>query len=478
MFFVRRRFFQVASILVFLAIFFYAPGYLSADDDQELKESFTNILPEYSQLIPSIIKVNTFIRKYTAQFDGFTFGISSGFSNHSAADDEEGMVTQRMAVNIETACTKGFYPNKLDFNSGVNFLFLGNTISEDVTSLHLSYDRHLLPCLESFACINRSSNSYMGIKQRYEIGGGLKLEFEFGFRCRARKNEFKNFKYHKKVLDKKQTGTDFFKELEEKKIENFKKIGYFYKLTNDLSVLSNEKNPLEKIIKKYEKKVTKNSKNGTQAYIEFIKGIKEAFKPQKKWEKIEEENRELIEYVNEEKTKAEKKEEEITALSGELERLRRKANEIKWAFKKKYAFLGFGVLFSLMKDIETAEIDLNEGNSEAEPQIEILPPAQSYRCVIRPNITLQLSESLFFRSDCYYKFPYNFKEMKDYRINWNNQLLFKLPTNSKWANDFYLSLEYRIHYDNDPPSYDLGANNYLYARDKYSELLFNIKVVF
>jgi hypothetical protein len=53
-------------------------------------------------------------------------------------------------------------------------------IQEDVTSLKISYDYHTTHQLEYFAFAERFSDNFLSIQQRYEVGFGARVGFEFG----------------------------------------------------------------------------------------------------------------------------------------------------------------------------------------------------------------------------------------------------------------------------------------------------------
>ena len=51
---------------------------------------------------------------------------------------------------------------------------------EQLQSVRAAYETHLLPSLEGYAFMERFQDSFMSIAERYEVGGGLKFEWEVG----------------------------------------------------------------------------------------------------------------------------------------------------------------------------------------------------------------------------------------------------------------------------------------------------------
>jgi len=75
--------------------------------------------------------------------------------------------------------SKGEYPRQLRFKEKSDIEFEDNKINEDVTMLLLNYDYYIAPSIEVYAFLERFKDSYMGIKNRYEIGFGALCEIAF-----------------------------------------------------------------------------------------------------------------------------------------------------------------------------------------------------------------------------------------------------------------------------------------------------------
>lgn len=106
---------------------------------------------------------------------GYTLSASAGFAGDSAGTSD------RSKANINTEFSAGQYPSQLRVSAGASLDFTdsetdGRKFSEDVTSILMNYDYYFDPHWESFAFIERFSDTFMQIDQRYEVGSGIKYE--------------------------------------------------------------------------------------------------------------------------------------------------------------------------------------------------------------------------------------------------------------------------------------------------------------
>jgi hypothetical protein len=80
-------------------------------------------------------------------------------------------------LNLDASLSKSIYPSDLRFKAGTSVLYRNNVLQEDVTILVMNFDYYFKPWLETYAFVERFSDTYLSLKERYEVGGGLKLEF-------------------------------------------------------------------------------------------------------------------------------------------------------------------------------------------------------------------------------------------------------------------------------------------------------------
>lgn len=71
----------------------------------------------------------------------------------------------------------GWYPRQIRVRSGASFQLRDGELEEDLTRLLFTYKQYWRPSFETFVFAERFSDSFMSIDQRWEIGGGVKLEW-------------------------------------------------------------------------------------------------------------------------------------------------------------------------------------------------------------------------------------------------------------------------------------------------------------
>jgi hypothetical protein len=81
-------------------------------------------------------------------------------------------------VAAELDMAKGVYPRRLAFRMGTDVTYKNSKLDEQVRSILANYDYHVLPELETYGFVERFTDTFMGVDDRYEIGGGLKFEHE------------------------------------------------------------------------------------------------------------------------------------------------------------------------------------------------------------------------------------------------------------------------------------------------------------
>ncbi|MEM8556696.1 MAG: hypothetical protein AAGG50_02525 [Bacteroidota bacterium] len=88
-----------------------------------------------------------------------------------ASDATENRSLYRLAVGV--SLDRGSYPGEINLSAATDVTLQDGTARENVSSLTLSYDHHLSPSFETYAFVKRDTDNFLGIDQRYEIGGGL-----------------------------------------------------------------------------------------------------------------------------------------------------------------------------------------------------------------------------------------------------------------------------------------------------------------
>lgn len=135
---------------------------LSRDD----RRSLATFLQNYSSQL-SILDRN-------AKGDPRTASLSFSFSGDDSRD--------RSQYNIGTGIeiSDDAFPNRMTFKTKSDVQIQDGKLIEDVSTVTSNYNAYLQPWLEAFGFIERFSDTYLGIDQRYEVGPGLKLDIVFG----------------------------------------------------------------------------------------------------------------------------------------------------------------------------------------------------------------------------------------------------------------------------------------------------------
>ncbi|MCK4782350.1 MAG: hypothetical protein KAV87_01265 [Desulfobacteraceae bacterium] len=131
-------------------------------EDQEWKEKF-NMIEKY------IEKLN----KTDKELQQLNLSVEAGFDGHRAGEEN------LYKLNSEIEIAKGVYPSAFRFRAGTSVQLKNNDWQEEVTSLMVNYDYHFKPWLEVYGFVERFSDSYLSIKHRYEVGGGIMTELDF-----------------------------------------------------------------------------------------------------------------------------------------------------------------------------------------------------------------------------------------------------------------------------------------------------------
>ncbi|MDC7994833.1 hypothetical protein [Altibacter sp. HG106] len=76
---------------------------------------------------------------------------------------------------VSAEASRGFFPGEFEFESSLNVQVRDGVFIENLSTLAMSYDHHIGNELqyEFYSFIRRSSNNFLNIDQRYEVGVGL-----------------------------------------------------------------------------------------------------------------------------------------------------------------------------------------------------------------------------------------------------------------------------------------------------------------
>lgn len=100
----------------------------------------------------------------------------NGITQFGFAGDKTG-ATSLYKINGGIAVSRGYYPDKFEFATDMGLVINNGVFSENVSNVFITFD-HSLPTgdslfLENYMVMTRFSDEFLGIDQRYELGGGF-----------------------------------------------------------------------------------------------------------------------------------------------------------------------------------------------------------------------------------------------------------------------------------------------------------------
>jgi hypothetical protein len=120
----------------------------------------------------------TRLRQYIEDEDNqFSGNVSFGFNSQESKRDNFFVISTGIDLSKDT------YPFKFDLSSGIQAQIQNGDLDETVSNLSISFDYNISEeslITQSYVFLNGSNNSYLGIDQRYELGGGFLLNYYSG----------------------------------------------------------------------------------------------------------------------------------------------------------------------------------------------------------------------------------------------------------------------------------------------------------
>jgi tetratricopeptide (TPR) repeat protein len=466
----------------FVGIFFIFSVFVTYGKDiSKIFEDLEKVLPQKADWLKDYKQACTFLKQKQQEKDSLNVSIGAGFSGDEAQGE------QLSKLNVSAELSKGFYPNVFSFATGNSFEFKKEELVENVTSLNMKFVHYLLPEIQGYAYIERRTDSYMSIQQRYDIGGGVAFEIESPVMPPKASFDIKKYNDEKKAFEKLRDHLILEQELVEYKekllveLKDQKKIDKLSKHLKKLLKTLNPKN--QDYISKKKEEILKECEKRTKGAQSFDFAI------------------ELIGHFlgdfEKEKTQIETAKKHLDNLNDSLRKSI--AYEIVKAFKKKNAMFLVGLSCSFMAELEKAAIlsdvvyrveDPTEPKVMTTETIE-LPSQLRYRIAICPYLTFRPTSNLTFIGYYSWKLPlrdYTRNDSVDYRRDAVGELQLKLPAIINWAKNVLISFEYQYHYDHIPPAITSeivteykergGIIRRTLARRKHSSYSLKIKVVF
>ncbi len=116
----------------------------------------------------------SFLRDEEQRQQALKAEISFGLSGDEAGD------RSLFKLNTGIGLSRGVFPSEVSVVARLFLQVRDGQLQEDVTSLQLTYDYHASHTVQYFAFAERFTDSFMSIQQRYEIGFGARMGWQFG----------------------------------------------------------------------------------------------------------------------------------------------------------------------------------------------------------------------------------------------------------------------------------------------------------
>lgn len=83
--------------------------------------------------------------------------------------------TDLSQIGVAASVNRGFYPGEFNFDSELNVQLQDGKFVENISNVSMSYDHHFAKDLkyEGYAFVKRTTNNFLNINQRYEVGIGV-----------------------------------------------------------------------------------------------------------------------------------------------------------------------------------------------------------------------------------------------------------------------------------------------------------------
>lgn len=113
-------------------------------------------------------------------------GKFSGSLTFGLNGDETGAGREEFKVDTGVSVSGGSYPGEFAASWNAQLRFDDGEVEEDVTRARFHYDYYARPWLETFAFAERTTDSFLSVDQRWEVGFGTEFEFKSPWRGTGR----------------------------------------------------------------------------------------------------------------------------------------------------------------------------------------------------------------------------------------------------------------------------------------------------
>jgi hypothetical protein len=133
----------------------------------DLEKAKCPILNDFSEALSRFMKI-----KNEVEHTGIS--VEAGYNGDKSSHD------QRQLINLSTSINKEIYPIAFRFKAGTVFSSSSkdNKSQDQVTTFLVNLDYNVVPWLKTYGFVERFTDTFMNIKERYETGVGVKFELD------------------------------------------------------------------------------------------------------------------------------------------------------------------------------------------------------------------------------------------------------------------------------------------------------------
>ncbi len=476
----RRIDWAESNVLVFVLILFplLNGSFLSAEKADELLK----IIRERPILFNQDFEIQYQEFKDTIKenlnfVEPFSINLSCSFSGNQVSpsvSEKNGEIKDQFKIDWHGEIKKEQYPYEFRFSTSSSLQLQNGKLKENMTDFKINYDFYVFPFLECYLFVQKFSDSYMSIQQRYVLGTGFLVEWE-PFLTKKWKDHCDEIKRaNEKLLTQVKVAESSFVNREKLKclIENI--ICILDRIEND------DRQKLRDFLLAHEIGRHEMAEfTDKESIIRELNGILHVLLQCRMERFAKEEIKKLIvEYLGNLKC--------INEVRSSCQTKVVNADNIFHDIRKKYAPIQLNLAFSVFSEIEKAE--MTRLQNESESITFSFAPTQQFCWTIRPTIVLRPAEKVSCTGLFYYRFPlskkwkveyelFNQKNvvLTDYRKDFYIRIDYGLGEQVEWAKKITIQLIYEYHFDNAPPCLSIpdqeklilyGANDF-FAEKKH-----------
>jgi len=131
----------------------------------DLEKAKCRNLNDFSEALSKFMKIKN-------EVEHTSISVEAGYNGDICSHD------QRQLINLSTSINKEIYPIAFRFKAGTVFSSKGNQSQDQVTTFLVNLDYNVEPWLKTYGFVERFTDTFMNIKERYETGVGVKFELD------------------------------------------------------------------------------------------------------------------------------------------------------------------------------------------------------------------------------------------------------------------------------------------------------------